>query len=115
MPSRTEAREFARMAVPKSPPWLAVVLLAALLIAQGAVELGMGRPAICACGQVRLWYGDLFGSGLSQHIADWYSFTHVSHGVLFYALAKLVAPRAPLGARLVGAVVVEAAREMIEN
>jgi hypothetical protein len=89
--------------------------LLALVAVQGAVELAMGRPAICACGYAQIWYGDLFGSGLSQHFADWYSFTHITHGVLFYALAKRAAPRAPFGVRLLAAVAVEAGWEMIEN
>jgi hypothetical protein len=79
------------------------------------VELAMGRPPICACGYVQIWYGDLFGSGLSQHFADWYSFTHVSHGILFYGLTKLVAPRASQGVRLLASVAIEASWEMIEN
>jgi hypothetical protein len=93
----------------------AAIIGAALIVAQVAIELAMGRPAICTCGRVLLWYGDLFGSGLSQHIADWYSFTHISHGVVFYGLTKIAAPRAPLWTRLTAILVLEVGWEVAEN
>lgn len=43
-----------------------------------------GRINICSCGYVNLWYGMVNGSGDSQHIFDWYSFTHVLHGLIIY-------------------------------
>lgn len=94
---------------------IAGVIGVALIAAQAGAELAMGRPAICTCGWVQPWYGDLFGPGLSQHISDWYSFTHISHGVVFYALTKLVAPRAPLGMRLVATLAIEVSWGVIEN
>ena len=94
---------------------IAAAIGAALIAAQAVAELAMGRPAICTCGRIELWYGDLFGSGLSQHISDWYSFTHISHGVVFYALTMLFAPRAPLWTRLVATLVVEVGWEVTEN
>ena len=87
----------------------------ALIAAQAIAELAMGRPAICACGAVQLWYGDLFGPGLSQHFSDWYSFTHISHGMVFYALTTLVAPRAPLWTRLAATLAIEVSWEVVEN
>ena len=94
---------------------IAAAIGVALIAAQAVAELAMGRPAICTCGWVELWYGDLFGPGLSQHISDWYSFTHISHGVVFYALTKLVAPRAPLWTRLVATLAIEVSWEVAEN
>jgi hypothetical protein len=93
----------------------AALIGVALIAAQAAAELAMGRPAICTCGRVYLWYGDLFGPGLSQHIADWYSFTHISHGFVFYGLAKMVAPRAPLWTRLATTLALEVSWEVVEN
>src|SRR5579862_4662527 len=94
---------------------IAAAIGVALMAIQAAVELAMGRPAICTCGRVELWYGDIFGPGLSQHLSDWYSFTHISHGLIFYALTFLVAPRAPLWTRLTAALVLEVGWELAEN
>jgi hypothetical protein len=74
----------------------------------------MGRPPICTCGHIELWHGAL-DSGNSQHIADWYSLSHVIHGFLFYAAARAVMRRQPMGPRLALAVLVECVWEILEN
>jgi hypothetical protein len=86
------------------------ILIAA---AAAAVLLAMGRSPICTCGRIALWGAG--GPEQSQMLADWYSFSHVIHGVLFFALLRLVAPRWPVGRRFLIALVVEAAWEIVEN
>ncbi len=93
--------------------WLAI---AAVIVAlQGAVILALGHPLICTCGTIELWHGNAAGPQTSQHVTDWYSFSHVIHGFLFYLLLWLIAPRAPIGLRLVLAVGIEAGWEVLEN
>jgi hypothetical protein len=96
--------------------------LAALGAAAGIVIilLGMHRPPICPCGTIRLWQGVVESAENSQQIADWYSFSHVIHGFLFYGTAYLLWRRFGLQAlsprwALALAVLVEGAWEILEN
>ena len=90
-----------------------LVILAGLLIVVIAILVAMGRPPICTCGTIDLW-GQV-GPQQSQMLADWYSPSHIVHGFLFYAALWLVARRWPVEQRFLGALVVEAAWEVIEN
>jgi len=95
--------------------WIYAAAVAALMAATVGIELAMGSIPICQCGYVKLWHGVVFSSENSQHLSDWYSFTHVIHGVAFYALLWLFARRLPTGTRFVLAVLIEAAWEVLEN
>jgi hypothetical protein len=90
-------------------------LLGLLLILAAAIELAMGREPWCRCGTIRLWTGAVNSPENSQQVADWYTPSHIVHGLLFYAALALAAPRLPLGARALIALAVEIVWEITEN
>jgi Protein of unknown function (DUF2585) len=92
----------------------------ALLISLGLVLLTawvlywMGRTPMCPC-PFKLWVGR-GEPQQSQHFLDWYSYTHVLHGVVFYFLLTIIfRGRLSVAARLVIATLIECAWEVFEN
>jgi hypothetical protein len=93
-------------------PWLATGLIVA---AAAATLLAMGRVPVCTCGTVKAWHGVVQSAENSQHVTDWYTFSHVIHGFVFYGVSWWLGRRWPLGARLAAATLLEAGWEILEN
>jgi len=96
--------------------WWAYGIAAMVVVgAAASIELAIGRASICRCGYVKFWHGIVNSSENSQHITDWYTFSHIVHGIGFYVLLWAVARRLPPGMRFVLAVLLEATWEVFEN
>ena len=93
------------------PYWVTALII----VSAAAWLLHVGRVPICTCGYVKLWHGETMSAENSQHIADWYTPSHIIHGLVFYAVLWLVARRLPFGWRLVIAALLEATWEIVEN
>jgi hypothetical protein len=76
----------------------------------------MGHVVICKCGYLKLWHASRTDSETSQHLTDWYTYSHILHGIILYWLIGLLAQgRLSVAARLVIATSFEAAWEVFEN
>src|SRR6476620_5152602 len=95
-----------------SRAWLLALLIVA---AAAAILLAMGRNPICTCGAIALWVGGRDRPKTSQMLLDWYSLSHIVHGLLFYAALWLVARRWPVERRFLLALLIEASWEVLEN
>lgn len=103
------------------PDRRAIIVSLAIAIVTVVILLAMGRVPICECGYVKLWHGQINDAGNSQHIADWYTPSHIIHGMIFYALGWWLFVKRGLGGAqgfrwgLPLAVLLEAAWEVLEN
>lgn len=95
--------------------WLPWAAMAGILAAVAAIQYAIGRLPICACGYVRLWEGEVWSSGNSQHLTDWYTLSHFAHGFIFYAILRWLRPGWSLAWRAVAALLIEGAWEVAEN
>ena len=79
----------------------------------------MGRPFISNSGTVKLWHAEVVSSENSQHLSDWYSFSHIVHGFILFFLLWLISKKIPqirkFSVGFVIAVVMESIWEVIEN
>ncbi len=92
-----------------------ILLTTFILIGTVVILYFMGREPICKCGIVKLWHGVVQSSENSQHISDWYTPSHILHGLIFFFITWLFFSKWTFGMRLALSMVVEAAWEILEN
>jgi len=97
------------------PAWAYAAGAAALIGLQVAILNGFGQPLIAASGNILLWVGDPRSADTSQQLTDWYSFSHIIHGFIFFWLLRFFAPQLPFGTRLLMAMAIEISWEAAEN
>jgi hypothetical protein len=88
---------------------IAIVCMTALL------EIAMGRTLTYRNGPIRPWVSEVHSDQNSQQISDWYTFSHIIHGALFYGVTHLTMGPASVGLRAVVTVGMEATWESYEN
>jgi len=100
---------------PALPLWVCTTAGAALVGLAGAAEFAMDRKLWGVSGEPGIWSGDIWSSHNSQYMTDPYTFSHITHGVLWYGLLALVANKLPVRVRFILAVALECAWEVFEN
>jgi hypothetical protein len=98
-----------------SLPSLILMLLGVFVLA-GAIIHAMGHPLVCKCGYIKIWHGGIDDPEVSQHFIDWYTYSHVIHGIMIYCLISAIAQdRLSIALGLLIAVSFAAAWEILEN
>ena len=91
------------------------IFIAIPMLTAAFVEFGMGRRIWGTSGTPGLWSGNINGSHNSQFLWDPYTLTHITHGILFYAILAFAFRTLPVSTRLLMAVSLESMWEIIEN
>ena len=95
--------------------WLVIILFFLILLITGGIEYSTGRSLLGPDGMFGWWESSVWSSENSQRVADAYTFSHIIHGMLFYAFLWLVARKVPMKYRFIMALIMEAAWELLEN
>ncbi len=91
------------------------MLILIFLLVQATILYLFGQPIICTCGYIKIWEGIVKSSGNSQHLVDWYTFSHIIHGFIFYYLAGWLFPKLSFQKKLLLAIGIEVGWEILEN
>ena len=75
----------------------------------------LGRNLWCPAGDFKLWSFDIWSQHNSQHLLDWYTPSHISHGLLFCLLFQAGIFKRIKGYAFSLAIILESAWEILEN
>jgi hypothetical protein len=92
------------------------VIIILIFIVQILSQVYQGHIWICDCGIVKFWHGAINSNQDSQHLSDWYTFSHIIHGFVFYwLLKKFTKNKLGIWTYLSLAVAIESGWEILEN
>ena len=95
-------------------PRAGLAAMAVAYVATFVALVAMGRPILGPPGfGILSW--DIWSPTNSQFLVDPYSFSHIIHGFAFFGLLHLATPRLSWEKRLLIAVILEGAWEVLEN
>ncbi|MFZ2522406.1 MAG: DUF2585 family protein [Minisyncoccia bacterium] len=93
-----------------------VLIIVLILTVQIFTQIYQGHVYMCECGFIKFWHGAINSPEDSQHLSDWYTFSHIIHGFVFYwLLKKFTKNKFSLGTYLVLAIAIESGWEILEN
>lgn len=98
-----------------APPYHYVLASGIAVTIALIVEFISGRLMICKCGYVKLWQSVTWSSENSQHLTDWYTFSHIIHGFIFFYLGKFLLKKLSLFQTFILALGLETFWEILEN
>ncbi len=86
----------------------------------GAVLIGVtlwawGQPLTSTSGEFRFWVGNVWSGENSQQVADWYTLSHIIHGMLVAFIGRLLAPWVTYPMMLAAAIGTGVAWEIVEH
>jgi Protein of unknown function (DUF2585) len=95
--------------------YVIAALVFGVLCLHACILAYMGQPLIFTGGYVKLWHGIVQSAENSQHMTDWYTFSHVIHGFIFFGLLYPLRNKLSFIARLSIAMGLEMGWEVLEN
>ena len=86
----------------------------------GALAIGLtlwawGQPPVSKSGMLSLWVGSIWSGENSQQVADWYTLSHILHGMLIALLGKAFGRRTGVAPFYAAAIVTGTGWEIVEH
>jgi hypothetical protein len=116
MPTTKKAADLPAPATHQRWLWRETIIASLAIVGVTVLLLRiMGRRWWCECGTPHLFVNVDLSTHNSQHLLDPYTFSHVQHGLLLYALLFIIARRLSPAFRALVAIAVECVWEVLEN